>query len=462
MFVLNPRRRVALFNQGCEALSGWTAAELLGQRAEVVSSDDPQTLEALLATLMPPAEVWRGLPWATRVEWPRRDGSTMTRVIHFWPIATATEPVSAVLGIVGPPAEQPPVAEPTLSQALHRELTQWRQESRKRYGERSVIGRCPAMLRVQEQLRLARLATTPVVLRGPAGAGKEHVARSLHAGSLVARRLFVSIPLEETPATEVKRLLKQLTSADERGGRDVAALPGSLYLHPIEQAPADVQERLLEWLSGGTEPAVRLITGTAQGWEREVAEGRFSAELALRLSPLTIELPPLRERGEDITLLAQHFLEEANRGSERQVAGFEPAVAEGLRRYRWPGEVDELQKVMREAHAACMDGLLREAQLPFRFRAGVEAQRLGPPPVRGRSLDKYLADLEREELARVLELAGGNMTLAAQLLELPRARLYRRCEQLGLRSPDGADLNRDASDEGARPTTEESTADGSS
>jgi DNA-binding NtrC family response regulator len=428
MFVLNVRRRVTLFNRGCEALSGTTARDVLAQRVDAVTADDPQHREALLAALMPPAEVWQGRPWSLLVQWPHANGSSQPRLVQFWPIGAVDEPLLAVLGIVGEVHDPTPADPPTLAQTLHQELSQLRQELRRRYGDRTLLGRSPAIQRVQEQLRLARASSAAVLVTGPAGTGKQHVAQAIHYASAFSKRLFLPIPLEQTPAAEVKRILKQCAGLTARGGDQ---LPGTLYLTAIETAGADVQELLLSLLT--SDPVVRIITASTSRWETAVNDGKFSAELALRLTPLVINLPSLRDRGEDLLLIAQFLLEEWNRGSEHQVHGFDADVGTAFRRYHWPGEIDELAKVVQEAHAGCPGGLLQTSHLPFRFRAGVEAQKLGPTPSRGRALDRELEAYERELLQQAVDETRGNLTQAAEWLQIPRARLYRRLEQLGLR-----------------------------
>ena len=196
-----------------------------------------------------------------------------------------------------------------------------------------------------------------------------------------------------------------------------------------------MQARLLEvWPTTFSASSVRIITSSTQRLDAEFLVEKFAPELACRLSPLVIELPPLRRRGDDLLLLAQHFLEARNREAEAQVTGWDAEVAQQWLRYRWPGNLDELREVINEAHAASQDGLVHVAQLPFRFRAGVEAQRLTPSRRQTRPLDELLERVEREELETALQEAGGQMTRAAELLKIPRARLYRRLEQLGLRT----------------------------
>lgn len=434
MFVLNAQRRVVLFNQGCEQISGWQAADVLGKRVEMSSPEDATAVGFLLSTLAPPAEVWQGQACQWELDWPQRSGESSRQLIQFWPIPLPDGPgIQVVLGIVGTPTvlSGQPLPGPA-AQQWHQALTALRLELRRRYGERSLIGATPEMRRVLQQVQLARQSTSPVFISGDTGAGKDHVARSIHYGNQTESRAFVQIDGRLTPPEEQKQVLRRLASEIPAAGADPQLLPGSLHFAHLDAAEADVHERLRALLEP---PAlVRLIVSSEQPLARLVETGRLSRELAWLLSPVMITLPPLRERGDDIALLAQHFLELCNRNHERQVTGIDEAVLQQWRRYRWPGNLDELQKVVQEAHAVCDDGILQTAHLPFRFRAGVETFLRGPQRRQTRPLDALLERVEREEILQAIAEAVGNLTLAAELLQIPRPRLYRRMELLGLRT----------------------------
>ena len=132
-------------------------------------------------------------------------------------------------------------------------------------------------------------------------------------------------------------------------------------------------------------------------------------------------------------MLAQHFLEQLNHGSRQQVSGFSEDVSSLFEHYNWPGNLDELQRVVSQAHAACAGSVVGSDDLPFGFRTGLDAQSLGPAPAaRIEPLDQLLGRIEREHIANALELAGGNKARAAKLLGMTRPALYRRLESLGL------------------------------
>lgn len=427
LFVINQRRQVASFNLGCERITGWSAEEVLGHRVEAVTENSADGAEAVLAALMPPAECWRGEPQQLSVLFPQRNAEPTLRMVHFWPIRDPDGAIHVILGIVDESAAATrPISAPTIAQAMHAELAQLRQELRRRYGFGELVGQSPAMRKAFEQVRLAQGAAASVLLIGEPGTGREHLARTIHQSGPHGRRVFVRLDGRLTPSTEMKRALRL---AGEGRTSDLNMQPGTLFFADLDAAPADVHDRLLEWF--GTRPdEIRIMASMSSDPVSLVESGRFPEALWLRLSTVTIVLPPLRDRPDDVRPLAQYFLEEHNRAAERQVQGFADDVWPELARYRWPGNLDELAAVIREAREACQDSLIQRDHLPFRFRTGVDAQRLGPVPA-PLALDPALEQYERELIAAALETVRGNITLAAERLGINRARLYRRMEQLG-------------------------------
>jgi len=442
MFVINPQQRIVLFNHGCEQQSGWPAEQILGQRTRQISTPNPQSVEALLSALMPPEAVWKGQAARCQILWTHQHADPAVRTVQYWPVRGAHDhDLLAILGIV---EEQPPEAPegdlPAGIPSLSTRLAQLRFEHRRRFGEKSLIGSCPAMQRVLVQAQLARQTLSPVLLTGENGTGKEHLARSIHQTSPQNTGSILVLDCQLTPASELKTLFKRLTDSGPatRSGGEITC--DTWYFQNIDAAPADVQERLISALQRpATERGVRIMAATTVDLQPLIADDRFASELWYLLSPLTLHLPPLRERGgTDLRLLGQFLLEEGNRHREQQIHGFADDVWPQLDRYRWPGNLDEFRKVLEEAQSTCTTGLITAEHLPFRFRAGVEAQRLGPILRHNRSLDLILEATEREQIARVLAETQHNITLTAELLQINRARLYRRMEQLGLRSSESS------------------------
>lgn len=432
LFALNARQQIILFNAGCESATGWTATDVLSQRAEHVTEAEPHSIAALLAALACPPELWNGVPQTWPIDLPHRERTSAPRLIHGFPLQEAEGTTPIIVGIITPLPASLPTPALSLAQRLHAELASVRHHLRQRYGEKSLITQSPAMQRVLQQLKVAQGTTAPVLLSGERGVGKEHLARAIHLGSAVGRRPFVALDCRQTPPFEIKRVLRQAREEATRHS-DSPLQPGSFYFDAIDAAPADVHERLTEWLAEPGPLPVRVLASCPSPLAELVTSGKIAQALAWQLSVLTIEVPPLRERPEDLGPLAQFFLEEMNRGAATQVVGYQETTWDELRKYHWPGNLDELAQVVQVARAATTGAYVLPEHLPFQFRSGQDAQTLGPPAERAAlSLDALLEQVEREQLRWAIEAARNNMTRAAELLQIPRARLYRRMQQLGL------------------------------
>ncbi len=283
-------------------------------------------------------------------------------------------------------------------------------------------------------------------LAADGGAGSRQGARRPDdpPGGPAKSQWFVPLECGRTPAEELRRVLTRLLERHEAPSMAARSpMPGTVYLDEVDRLPRDLQEQIVaSWLLPVAErPRLRFMGATSVEPGCLVDDDRLRSDFHDLLSPLVLEVPPLRERQEDILLLAQHFLEDLNRGRELQVSGFRPAVAEQFAEYRWPGNLDELSRVVREARDKCIEEgstWIDSNHLPFRFRTGLGAQRTPAPrepfgPIR---LDDVLADCEKELLQRALRETRHNLSRAADLLGINRPRLYRRLEQLGLPTGD--------------------------
>ena len=441
MFLLDERRRVIFFNGGCTQLTGWMPEDVLGRQCDYTS--EAEAVAALTASLCPPPEVFSGQPATVPAHLVHKDGSDVPRLLNFFPLTTPDGELESVLGIVTELAPPRKIADITPAQRLHAELASLRGRLRQRFGLRSFVARTAGMRRVVEQIQLARAAGAAVALQGEPGTGKEHIARMVHYEGEKRTGAFVPLDCRALPAIDLKLTLRRLLEGDEedRGGPVVPMLnPGAVYLANVERLPREVQEYVLECYGRepGERPSVRLLAGTSARLEDAVAQDELLPAFFYLITPMRIELPPLRDRPEDLTLLAQSFLEALNRDVERQVGGFAEAVWREFRKYNWPGNLDELAAVVREACAAATGDLVQMGDLPFRFRAGVDAQAVGPavqPKIE--PLEPMLARIEREQIELALSQARQNKSKAAELLGLTRPRLYRRMQALGIVDVEG-------------------------
>lgn len=443
IFVLGSDRSIQMFNTGCELLTGWQAKEVVGQVCNFRSDASHNSLEGMTAGLSPPAEVFAGSELEVPTYLECRGGPPIAKVIRFTPIKDAKGKVTGVVGIIS--AIEPPapaeIKSPILR--LHAELATVRNRLRKRFGEQTLVGQSRLMQRVVNQVGLAQKTSASLYLQGEPGTGKEHLARVIHFGGMQQRHWFVPLDCKRMSSAEMTSILERLVEVHRRGSSSESRpQPGTVYLADVEELPRDLQEMIVRDLlrEPGKEEfdaGLRLIAAGEGPLKEGVANEKLRIDLAAALGTLTIELPPLRERGEDLPLLSQHFLEQQNKTGNKQQTGFAEGVMEEFLRYNWPGNLDELQEVIQ---AACDqgDGQIKPGDLPFRFRAGREAQDYPPPmPPEPMPLDSTLEGIEKELIVAALERNGFNKTKAAEMLQVNRARLYRRMEQLGIEDREG-------------------------
>lgn len=299
-----------------------------------------------------------------------------------------------------------------------------------------VGGRSPAMRKVLELIDKVAPTDATVLVLGESGTGKELVARRIHHLSPRRDRPLVAVHC----ATFPENLLESELFGYERGaftgatrrkvGHFEYADGGTIFLDEVGELPPSVQAKLLRFLQerqftrlGGVEPVsvdVRVVAATNRDLEEEVRKGRFREDLFYRLNVFPIELPPLRERREDIPLLVEHFLRQRNRPPEV----VSPEAMEALLAYDWPGNVRELENVVERALILAGEGRITPDLLPF---GRPRANRMELPD-EGVSLE----EVERELIIRALEKAGWNKAKAAKLLGITRRRLYSRMEALGI------------------------------
>jgi transcriptional regulator with GAF, ATPase, and Fis domain len=314
----------------------------------------------------------------------------------------------------------------------------------------AMVGGSPLLGEVLGQVHRVASTDIPVLITGETGTGKELVARAIHRRSRRAARPLVAVNLAAVPetlaATELFGHEKgAFTGADRfRVGRFEAADRGTLFLDEIGELRPDLQVMLLrvlqegeyERLGSGTTRRVdcRLIAATNRDLEGEVQEGRFREDLFYRLSVFPIHLPPLRERAEDIPVLADHFLQRAAPRLGRRFRGVEPASMRRLQQYHWPGNIRQLQSVIERSAILCDDN---ELNVPETALGKVSRAARCP----GTTDDVFTENLTLEELKKryishLLATNRGNMVKTAAILDVDRRSLYRMLARYGLGTPD--------------------------
>ncbi|MCA9088039.1 MAG: sigma 54-interacting transcriptional regulator [Planctomycetaceae bacterium] len=442
VFVLDERRVVLVFNRGCEEWTGWEAADVIGKTCELIAEVDPQRVETVTGLLAPPPEVYAGQSCAVAVPLLDRQGQLRDGVVHFFPLGTTPgDDRYRVLGVVTPGASslESPTFEKDLSAATHSRLAEALRANQQRYSA-PFVGHGPAMQRVLARVGLAQQSQVSVHLHGATGTGKEFLSRQIHYRTAQRSRPFVPVDCRLTHA-ELQRVLERAFEF-----RDPEFQPGALCLKHVEALPRDLQVWLRDELrQEGAHP--RMYSTSTVGLDVEVRDDRFDADLAVLLTTLTLDLPTLSDRREDIVLLAQQMLESFNRRQARQVAGFAADVQQAFKRYHWPGHLRELEDVVHAAWRRSENSQISMQDLPWTFQAHLDAS-VVPPVAQFPDLDEYLASMERGLLEDVMRAADGNKTLASTWLNIPRPKLYRRLVALGLLSTDKDDSIEEASDSG--------------
>ncbi len=438
IYMVSPDRRISFFNAGCETLTGWSADEVIGQMCEFVTEPQDNSLESLAACLCPPAAAFEGRVASLVTQIVRKEGDREPRTLNFIPLMDEERALACVLGVIGGIDVADRVAAIDPAQELHGELAALRLFLSRRFATKSLVCQSDAMLRVAEQMTIARSTGSPVLIWGEKGSGKEHLARAIHYESASRTRTFIPLDCERLSALELGQTLKRLLfpSSEDAAYPSAAALqPGTLYLAHVESLPRDGQKIVADAFrkDRGRGRDLRLMAATTVDPNFLADDEQLRQDFFHLLTPLVIAVPPLRQRRGDLRFLAQYLLEELNRGEARQFNGFGDDVWEKFAEYNWPGNVGELLAVIREARALCNEPLIRVKDLPFRFRTGLDAQSVGPawrPPVA--ELEPLLAQTEREQIERALAESRHNKSRAAKLLGMTRPRLYRRMEILGI------------------------------
>jgi two-component system response regulator HydG len=302
-----------------------------------------------------------------------------------------------------------------------------------------IIGSSPRIQEIFDTLRMVAPTEATVLILGESGTGKELVADAVHANSPRKKGPLVKVNCAALPET----LLESELFGHEKGsftgavarreGRFKLADGGTLFLDEIAEMSLLLQAKLLRVIQsrsfervGGTETIssdVRLIVATNRDLEDEVREKRFREDLFYRLNVVPVTLPPLRERREDIPLLADHFLSEIAERNGKLIRGFSPQAMDLLVRNKWKGNVRELENVVERAVIMARGDVIQPGDLPGHITDEGNAQPAGIIPGRP------LSDLEREAILSTLEMTGGNRTESAKLLGISRRTLQYKLKE---------------------------------
>jgi DNA-binding NtrC family response regulator len=314
-------------------------------------------------------------------------------------------------------------------------------------GARSqVIGSSPAWRKVIEMVEQIAPSRATVLIAGESGTGKELIAGLIHQLSPRADRPFVTLNAAALPATLLEAELfghekGAFTGAQQRKlGRFELADGGTLFLDEIGDMPPEVQVKILRVLQDGTferlgstrtlQVDVRVVAATNKDLMQEVEAGRWRLDLYYRLNVISLRLPALRERREDIPLLAAHFLRKYAAQNNKQVSGIQQQVLHFLQHADWPGNVRELENVIERAVVLAKDPIIGIAELPGHIQEKELAPTLGDHFAIPRNAT--LAEIEREAIVQALQHSGGNRQATARSLNIGLATLYRKLKEYQL------------------------------
>jgi DNA-binding NtrC family response regulator len=327
----------------------------------------------------------------------------------------------------------------TSYRALRDEVGRLRLSIQTRLGFEGIVGDSPGIRKVFDLIEKVAPNPSTVLITGESGTGKELVARAVHQNSQVANREFLAVNVAAIPADLVESQLfghekGAFTGAHRRReGLLRTARGGTVFLDEVAELPPSAQVKLLRAIEskeilpvGGDKPQTaefRLLAATNQDLEARIEQGSFRQDLYFRLNVFRIEVPPLRERREDIPALANHFLELHGKSLGKHLIGVNNQAMRMLMDADWPGNVRELSNVIERGILLAEGEWLTIHELP----AGICEEKPGPLEFK-----QALSEFERQHISRVLAKTSGDKQEAARLLGVHLATLYRRMEKLGL------------------------------
>ena len=437
LLVVDARGTILNVNPAAEKLTGYSAAELVGQNCRVLNCSGCQIYGR------GPGRDWCSLYVHHRI---RAKKCTITdkkgHALYVMKNASVLKDDNGQ--VVGAIETLTDISEIVRQQE---EIHSLRQNCHLDDGYHGLIGHAPPMQRLFELIDNVARSEAPVLIHGPSGTGKELAARAVHDAGPRKERPFIKVNCaalnENLLESELFGHVKgAYTGADRsRVGRFQAAHGGTIFLDEIGDIPPATQVKLLRVLEekeiervGDHQPIavdVRILSATNKDLERSVADGRFREDLYFRINVFPLTMPPLLERMEDVPLLVQSFIQQNNQRSGKTIEGLSPEAMEAILQYNWPGNVRELRNAVEYAFVLCPGGWIGPEHLPQRIIRGHTKH----PPSAVEEGTPYSST--RDALLEALRQTGGNQSEAARLLGVSRVTVWKRIKKFGI------DRNRD-------------------
>lgn len=425
VFTVNEEWQITSFNRAAEEITGVASADAIGQRCcDVFHASICENQCALKESLR------TGHPVVCRpIYIVRADGRRISVSIS----ATALKDHEGnVIGGV----------ETFRDLSVIEEL---RKELLDKYTVADIVSRSGAMRQVLDALPQLAESDSTVLIEGASGTGKELVARAIHTLSPRGMKRFVAVNCGALPDTLLESELFGYTAGAftdarrDKPGRFAVADGGTIFLDEIGEITPAMQVKLLRVLQekafeplGAVDPVstnVRIVAATARNLQSLVAEGVFRADLFYRVNVIRIQLPPLRDRREDIPLLVEHFVSRFNRLQQKNVSGVSEEVMAILLEHEFPGNIRELQNIVEHAFVLCRDGLIEPRHLPATLRACLR------PQFASHGGELSLKTLEKLHIMEAIRRHGGNRKAAARALGIHVSTMFRKIKSLGIELP---------------------------
>jgi DNA-binding NtrC family response regulator len=331
---------------------------------------------------------------------------------------------------------------------LREQNVRLQEQLEKRHSFSKIIGKSKKMEKVFGLIQVVADSDSSVTVHGESGTGKEMVANAIHYNSPRRLKPYIRVSCASLPETLIESELfgyekGAFTGASQRRiGRFEAASGGTLFLDEINELPLSFQVKLLRVLQerqierlGSNRPIdvdVRVLSASLRPLEEEIAEGRFREDLFFRVNTVAIHLPPLRERQEDIPLLAQRFLQEFLRGRGKEIEGFSDDALDLFDAYSWPGNVRELRNVVERAVLFCQGPRITLEDLPATMRSPADGAPAAPRTGEVVPLQKAAEHAEIEAIRSALVASGGRKSKAAERLGISRKTLWEKIKNYGI------------------------------